>query len=43
MTDQIALIIVAAGGVIFSAIGAYAVLMQAEWMNRYFEQNKDIK
>jgi hypothetical protein len=40
MSQQIALIGVAAGGLIFTDIGIYAVILQADWMNRLLEQNR---
>lgn len=39
MSQQIALIVVAAGGVIFTAVGTYAVILQAKWMSRPLEQD----
>ncbi|WP_354684797.1 hypothetical protein [Cupriavidus necator] len=41
MSQEIALAIVAAGGVIFTAVGTYAVILQAVWMSRPLELDKD--
>lgn len=41
MSHHIALAIVIGGGVIFTAIGTYAVILQAEWMNRLLEKDNE--
>lgn len=41
MNCHTALIIVAAAGLIFTALGIVAVILQAAWMNRSLEQNKE--
>ncbi|WP_255519692.1 hypothetical protein [Cupriavidus sp. IK-TO18] len=41
MTCQTALLIVATGGVVFAALGVYAMILQMNWMSRPLKESKD--